>query len=295
MPGSNGGAELDAIVNQVVAEAHLNRSLILPEEIDYIREHLLKKPLRMIHIWALGVGVVITGEYFGWNFGLPVGGPVGVLIASLIVCVLYLAWVLTLSELSVAMPFAGGPMAYGRRASGKLLGLMMGWSMFLQPPHTRYLRDGVLSWRSPLGPAELFHRQAGMPYLGHVDDLVALELHDIDVVGAGPTSGRRNGTAGAGMGAMKHAVGRDVVSRCVGSERLYLVVAVWQNRHNTLHPVRVLRERLYFEQRLGLSTKSGVGRAVTAACLPSLTRLAGGEEGFGDTCDRCHVDLSCSM
>ena len=132
MPASNGGAELDAIVNQVVAEAHLNRSLILPEEIDYIREHLLKKPLRMIHIWALGVGVVITGEYFGWNFGLPVGGPVGVLIASLIVCVLYLAWVLTLSELSVAMPFAGGPMAYGRRASGKLLGFMMGWSMFLE-------------------------------------------------------------------------------------------------------------------------------------------------------------------
>ena len=132
MPASNGGAELDAIVNQVVAEAHLDRSLILPEEIDYIREHLLKKPLRMIHIWALGVGVVITGEYFGWNFGLPVGGPVGVLIASLIVCVLYLAWVLTLSELSVAMPFAGGPMAYGRRASGKLLGFMMGWSMFLE-------------------------------------------------------------------------------------------------------------------------------------------------------------------
>ena len=65
MPASNGGAELDAIVNHVVAEVHLNRSLILPEEIDYIREHLLKKPLRMIHIWALGVGVVITGEYFG--------------------------------------------------------------------------------------------------------------------------------------------------------------------------------------------------------------------------------------
>jgi hypothetical protein len=37
--------------------------------------------------------------------------------------------------------------------------------------------------RLMLGPAELLHRQAGMPYLGHVDDLVTLELHDIDVVG----------------------------------------------------------------------------------------------------------------
>src|SRR5206468_3724864 len=62
----------------------------------------------------------------------PVGGPMGVLIASLIVCVLYLTWVLTLSELSVTMPFAGGPMAYGRRAVGKWFGFVMGWSMFLE-------------------------------------------------------------------------------------------------------------------------------------------------------------------
>src|SRR5205814_1184465 len=105
---------------------------VLPEEIEYIREHVLRKPLGVVHIWALGVGVVITGEYFGWNFGLPVGGPMGVLLASLIVCVLYLTWVLALSELSVAMPFAGGPLAYGRRAFGPPLGFLMGWSMFLE-------------------------------------------------------------------------------------------------------------------------------------------------------------------
>src|SRR6266850_5346264 len=125
-------SQLDAIVNEVVSEAHLNRSLLLPEEIQYIREHSLNRPLGVIHIWALGVGVVITGEYFGWNFGLPVGGPMGVLVASLIVCVLYLAWVLALSELSVAMPFAGGPLAFGRRAVGKWFGFLMGWSMFLE-------------------------------------------------------------------------------------------------------------------------------------------------------------------
>jgi ethanolamine permease len=124
--------QFDAIVNEVVSEARLNPSLLLPEEIEYIREHALNKPLRVIHIWALGVGVVITGMFFGWNFGLPVGGPIGVLVASLIVCVLYLAWVLALSELSVAMPFAGGPLAFGRRAVGKWFGFLMGWSMFLE-------------------------------------------------------------------------------------------------------------------------------------------------------------------
>lgn len=124
--------QLDTIVDKVVSEAHIDRSLLLPEEIAYIREHALSKPLGVIHVWALGVGVVITGEYFGWNFGLPLGGPVGVLVASLIVCVLYLTWVLALSELSVAMPFAGGPLAFGRRAVGKWFGFLMGWSMFLE-------------------------------------------------------------------------------------------------------------------------------------------------------------------
>lgn len=123
---------LNEIVNEVISEAHINPDLILPEEIAYIRQHSLKKPLGVLHIWALGVGAVITGMYFGWNFGLPLGGPVGVLIASLIVCGLYLAWVLGLSELSVSMPFAGGPLAYGRRAVGKGFGFIMGWSMFLE-------------------------------------------------------------------------------------------------------------------------------------------------------------------
>src|SRR5262249_19559947 len=90
MEKQNGNRQLDVIVNEVVSEAHLNRALLLPEEIDYIRQHALNKPLGVIHIWALGVGVVIAGEDFGWNFGLPVGGPTGVLVASLIVCVLYL-------------------------------------------------------------------------------------------------------------------------------------------------------------------------------------------------------------
>jgi ethanolamine permease len=103
-----------------------------PEEQAFLQKHALKKPLRVLDIWALGVGVVITGEYFGWNLGLKDNGPVAMLIASLIVCLLYLTWVLVLSELSVAMPFAGGPMAYGRRAADPSLAFVMGWSMFLE-------------------------------------------------------------------------------------------------------------------------------------------------------------------
>ena len=57
-----------------------------------------------------------------WNQGLKEGGPIGMLLASLFVCALYMMWVLALSELSVAMPFAGGPLAYGRRAVGPATG-----------------------------------------------------------------------------------------------------------------------------------------------------------------------------
>jgi ethanolamine permease len=125
-------SEIDQVVAEVASEANQQVSALRPEERRYLQEHALKKPMGVLHVWALGVGVVITGEYFGWNPGLKEGGPVGMLLASLFVCVLYLMWVLALAELSVAMPFAGGPLAYGRRAVGPWLGFVMGWSMFLE-------------------------------------------------------------------------------------------------------------------------------------------------------------------
>jgi ethanolamine permease len=124
--------EIDQVVEEVVREAHVDVKTLRPEEREYLKEHALKKPMGVLHIWALGVGVVITGEYFGWNPGLKEGGPIGMLLASLFVCALYMAWVLALSELSVAIPFAGGPLAYGRRAVGPWFGFLMGWSMFLE-------------------------------------------------------------------------------------------------------------------------------------------------------------------
>src|SRR5690349_10859235 len=133
-PGGTPGlvSELELVVAEVLSEAHVEAATLRPEEREYLKAHALKKPMGALHIWALGVGVVITGEYFGWNQGLKEGGPVGMLLASLFVCALYLMWVLALSELSVAMPFAGGPLAYGRRAVGPWLGFLMGWSMFLE-------------------------------------------------------------------------------------------------------------------------------------------------------------------
>src|SRR5688500_16667496 len=37
----------------------------------------LRRTLGPLSLWGLGVGYVISGEYFGWNLGLPLGGTYG--------------------------------------------------------------------------------------------------------------------------------------------------------------------------------------------------------------------------
>jgi ethanolamine permease len=91
----------------------------------------MAKKLGTLDVWALGVGIVVCGQYFGWNLGLEGNGPVAMLLASLFVCLLFVAWLLALPELSVAMPYADGPLEYGRRAGGPALGFGMAWSLFL--------------------------------------------------------------------------------------------------------------------------------------------------------------------
>jgi ethanolamine permease len=54
-----------------------------------MKEAQLKKSLTPVLLWALGVGYVISGMYFGWNLGLAKGGTYGMLIAIAGVIVLY--------------------------------------------------------------------------------------------------------------------------------------------------------------------------------------------------------------
>jgi hypothetical protein len=62
----NDQSEIEQIVEQVATGANVDTRSLRPDEREYLKEHALKKPLGTLHIWALGVGVVITGEYFGW-------------------------------------------------------------------------------------------------------------------------------------------------------------------------------------------------------------------------------------
>src|SRR5262245_14770986 len=86
----------------------------------------LQRTLGPVLIWGLGVGYVISGAYFGWNLGLPEGGPYGMLLATGVVTVLYVTFVLGYAELACALPRAGGAFVYTSRAFGPDVGFLGG-------------------------------------------------------------------------------------------------------------------------------------------------------------------------
>ena len=92
----------------------------------------LKKVLKPIHLWAIAVGLVISGEYFGWNYGWAVSGTVGFLVATLLITVLYVTFIFSFTELSTAIPHAGGPFAYAYRAFGPVGGFVSGYATLIE-------------------------------------------------------------------------------------------------------------------------------------------------------------------
>lgn len=92
----------------------------------------LKQALSPLHLWAIAVGLVISGEYFGWNYGWAAAGPVGFLVATLVVTVLYVTFIFSFTELTTAIPQAGGPFVYAWRALGPVGGLVAGYATLVE-------------------------------------------------------------------------------------------------------------------------------------------------------------------
>jgi len=94
---------------------------------EHKKEHL-KKILKPVHLWAIAVGLVISGEYFGWNLGWGVAGTIGFLIATLVITVMYVTFIFSYTELTTSIPHAGGAFAYAYRAMGPIAGLIAGYA-----------------------------------------------------------------------------------------------------------------------------------------------------------------------
>lgn len=92
----------------------------------------LKRVLTATHLWAIAVGLVISGEYFGWNYGWAVAGTMGLLIATIVVTILYICFVFSFTELTTSIPHAGGPFAYAFKAFGPLGGFIAGFATLIE-------------------------------------------------------------------------------------------------------------------------------------------------------------------
>ena len=86
----------------------------------------------MFHLWGIAVGLVISGEYFGWSYGWASAGTLGFLVATMVVAAMYVAFIFSFTELTTAIPHAGGPFAYASRAFGPVGGAIAGFATLVE-------------------------------------------------------------------------------------------------------------------------------------------------------------------
>ncbi len=96
------------------------------KDAEYFEKRGLRKHAGVWSLWALGVGAVISGDFFGWNFGLNVGGFGGMLAATLVVSVMFVCLCYSIAEMSPALPHTGGAYSFARTAMGPWGGFITG-------------------------------------------------------------------------------------------------------------------------------------------------------------------------
>lgn len=92
----------------------------------------LKATLNTWQLWGIAVGLVISGEYFGWSYGWASAGTLGFLAATLLVATMYTTFIFSFTELTTAIPHAGGPFAYAQRAFGEFGGYLAGAATLIE-------------------------------------------------------------------------------------------------------------------------------------------------------------------
>jgi ethanolamine permease len=97
-----------------------------PTSDEYFEQRRLRRHARTGHLWAMGVGAVISGDFFGWNFGLSAGGFGGMLLATLAMTAMYVGLCFSIAEMSPALPHAGGAYSFARTSMGPWAGYITG-------------------------------------------------------------------------------------------------------------------------------------------------------------------------
>ncbi len=81
---------------------------------------------------GIAVGLVISGEYFGWSYGWSQAGTMGFMVVAPAIAAMYCAFIFSFTELTTAIPHAGGPFAYAYRAFGPTGGFIAGFATLIE-------------------------------------------------------------------------------------------------------------------------------------------------------------------
>jgi ethanolamine permease len=86
----------------------------------------LLRVLGPAHVWALGVGIVLVGEYMGWNFAVGKGGAYAALMACWFAGILYSCVAMIDSEVTSTVAAAGGQYTQAKHIIGPLMAFNVG-------------------------------------------------------------------------------------------------------------------------------------------------------------------------
>ena len=86
----------------------------------------MKQTLGTWQLWGIAVGLVISGEYFGWSYGWASAGTLGFVVTAVFIAAMYTTFIFSFTELTTSIPHAGGPFAYARHAFGPTGGYLAG-------------------------------------------------------------------------------------------------------------------------------------------------------------------------
>lgn len=84
---------------------------------EYLARRGLRRYARALHLWALGVGAVISGDFFGWNFGLEYGFW-SLFVANIIITLMFFGLAFGIAEMASALPHTGAAYSFARSSMG---------------------------------------------------------------------------------------------------------------------------------------------------------------------------------
>ncbi|MDI1309070.1 MAG: ethanolamine permease [Methylotenera sp.] len=130
----------------------------------------LKATLNGWHLWGLAVGLVISGEYFGWSYGWDKAGTLGFLVTSILIAIMYTTFIFSFTELTTSIPHAGGPFAYARRAFGSKMAYVAGFATLIEfvfaPPAIAMAIGAYLNVQFPGVDPKMFAMGAYVVFVG---------------------------------------------------------------------------------------------------------------------------------